>query len=180
MRIGAFKALLALCGYPQKGPGAGGGFGNPAAVSVLAASGVPFVAPAATNGGVVATVAVPANTLKANGALRVYFRFTATNNANEKDISVNFGGTQIWASGLTSGTMYEGAIVIQNTGAVNAQHTTRNFASFTTGFQGSDTFNASAINTAVAQNLTINVYQADKTDVVTLDGYVVEVLNPAS
>ncbi|MEX3840285.1 hypothetical protein [Paraburkholderia sp. BR10882] len=180
MILGEFKKLLALCGYPGQtntNAQSGGGGVGVKAIGLLAASGA-TVAPSAIGYNIVlASIPVPANTLNANGALRVYFKFSCTNNADEKDISVYFGGQQVWSSGVNSGGMYEAAIVIQNTNSMHAQSTTRSYASFTTGFN-SNSYNASTVDTTQAQTLQLECNLPTAIDAFQLNGYTVEVMNP--
>lgn len=180
MILGEFKKFLSMCGYPGQASAntlTGGGGVGVKAIGVLAASGA-TVAPSATGYNIVlASIPVPANTLNANGALRVYLKVSCTNNADEKDLSVYFGGQQVWATGVNNGGMYEACIVIQNTNATNAQSTTRSYASFTTGFNGGS-YNSSTVDTTQAQTLQLECNLPTAVDAFQLNGYIVEVLNP--
>jgi hypothetical protein len=168
MNFGTFKKFLKICGVAPSG--------GLTPVSVLAATGQTTFAQS-TGEVALATIIVPGGTLGPNGALRVYFKFSCENNSDDKNVAVLFGGQQVWSAGVTNGGMYESCIIIQNADSVKAQTTTRNFASFTTGFD-SGTYGASQADTTQDQELVLQCTLNQAIDDFQLNGYIIEVLNP--
>lgn len=206
MNLGAFKRLLSLCGYPQTRVLSSTWAARPAANSVPVGQilqitdygnklfysdgtlwrrwgNAPWaqLAVAASVTGtvtetVLATIAIPAGLMGVNGMLRITPLWSVTNNANAKTLMVRLGGTSISTAGAASQATYQNLIILRNRGVANSQVSPVT-ASTGNGFNGSAaaTF---AIDTSVAQNLTLTGTLGNAADTITLEGYTVEILNP--
>ncbi len=138
-----------------------------------------------TNETVLATVAVPANSMGANGVLRVRSVWTVTNNANNKTRRIRFGA----AGAGTGGTVALGFASastgsaqhftqIQNRAATNSQagmQTGAGSGGFAEASTGATTL---AIDTTAATELAITGQLASGADTITLEIYSVELLRP--
>ena len=146
-------------------------------VGVLAQSGAPSGVTGTTNATTLATVNVPANTLGANGKLRIKFNFTNTSSSGTKNLQIQFGGTLVWNTTNTTNTWFDGGTEGINTGAQTAQLWSKNGKSpWDAGDSGLGT--ASSINTANATSITFVGTLNTSSDTMTLTSYTVEVLNP--
>jgi len=128
-----------------------------------------------------ATIAIPAGAMGANGQLRIITLWSMTNNANNKYPRIRLGGI--------SGTIYLGAtqssVASQKTQTIIRN---RNSQSSQIGFAASGTLGAygvgpttvanvtSAVDTSAAQDLVISGQLATGTDTLTLESYTVEIL----
>lgn len=145
---------------------------------VLAASAVAVPLTGSTDETALATVAIPAGAMGANGFLRITMHWSATNDASAKDIKVRLGGlagTALWTQNITSTASMWTATYIANRNSAASQigHNIRGFG-VTSGSPVTAT-----VNTAVAQDLVISGQHADGTDTLTLESYLVELLYKA-
>ena len=130
------------------------------------------------------TIAVPANSMGPNGALRITTYWAATNNANTKTTRVRFSGN--------AGTQYlsSTSIVSQALGADQRNITNRGVANSQVGNYnvilggagsfgvngGAALFTTSAVDTTGATSVVISLQKGVATDDLLLEGYVIEVL----
>ncbi len=123
------------------------------------------------------TVAVPANILGPNGALRIRVHFTVTGGAAAKQIAVYYGAFQIGLSAQAAGeTVTNGImeVMMVNRNATNAQH----YAFYVTDTDTTVNFNggtATADSTA-ALNITVKGTTPNAADEVTAHVTLVELL----
>lgn len=170
--LGEFKRFLAICGYPQAGGGTTAG--KPSAVLAQSAVAVPHTG--TTNETALATIAIPAGAMGANGSLRITSLWSYTNSANNKTIQVKLGGTAFFTAINTTTASYNDQTIIRNrTIATQVSHLAN--AGSRIGTSGSAP-TTGAINMAVAQNLTLTATLANTGETITLEGYTVEILNP--
>jgi hypothetical protein len=156
-----------------------GGSGVPIllAQSFAAASGA-----ADTNENTLATVTVPANTLGANGSLRIVTYWSFTNNANNKTCRVRFSGaagTTYYTQTYTTQLVATAEVFIGNRNATNSQagwFRQSNGA----GSTSISTLSTSAVDTTAATTLLITGQKATGTDALTLEGYIVEYIKPTA
>lgn len=148
---------------------------------VVAASGVQVSNTGNTSETALATIAIPAAAMGANGFVRVTFVFSHTNSGNNKTIRVRFGGL--------SGTVYLSTVnTTTTTGRAEVEIFNRNSASSQVGFlTASAGFSlglaagivTSAVDTASAVDLVISGQLASSGETVSLESYVVEVVKQA-
>lgn len=142
---------------------------------VLAQSAVAIVAPADTTEDVLATIAVPANAMGANGRLRISTDWTCTNNANVKTIRLRFSGasgTVIASEALTSNPALSVPVTLANRNATNSQVGINQRL----GYFGVAQTATAAIDTTAATTLVITSQKALATDTITLENYSVELI----
>jgi hypothetical protein len=144
---------------------------------VLAQSAVAASVTGTTTETVLATVPIPAGAIGKNGSLRVTALWRAgANNANVKSVIYRYGGAAITSTGVTSTLTYQDQRVMFNRGAQNSQVTYNGAAGYGAGSSvGTIT---TAVDSSVAQNLTLCVALASATDTVYLEAFLVEVINP--
>jgi hypothetical protein len=108
-----------------------------------------------------------------NGQIRVTAVFTVTNSANAKTMRLKLGGTQVSAVQVTTVATEISFAIVANRGTANSQVTNSAF-----NMRGDSTgaVNATAIDTAAAQNLTLTGQKALGAEQLTLESYLVEVL----
>jgi hypothetical protein len=139
------------------------------------------VASESVNGGLayttdttVATVSVPANSMGANGALRVHTTWGMNNNANTKNVNVKFDGSAIMGFGFASITAFSDLRYLRNRGVTNKQvgHPSGQ------GSLSSGTMTPVylAVDTTAAKNITFTMSPATASDYVVLEGYSIEVI----
>lgn len=124
-----------------------------------------------------ATIAIPANSMAANGVLRVTAQWSFTSSANNKTTSIDFGGTNFQAWVNTTVASARTQVEIHNRNATNSQVST---AANNSGFGSStSTSLTGAIDTTAAQNVVLSGTLANTGETITLESYTVEVLyNP--
>lgn len=123
-----------------------------------------------------ATISVPAGAMGLNGMLRISAICSVTNNANAKTIKFVFGGTtynQVALPSVGSGQWYT---TIRNRNSTNSQ-VSGALPSMGAGTNSSAAFTG-AVDTSIAQTLTITGTLANTGDTITLEAYTVELLNP--
>jgi hypothetical protein len=140
---------------------------------VLAASAVAASHTGDTLEAALATIAIPAGAMGPNGQLRVTTQWTYTNSANAKNLRVRFGGTSgtsflAQASTTTATAQFQNRIA--NRGAANSQVGNNNTAYGTS----SSAVVTSAVDTSAAVNLVISGQLTNAGEMITLEGYLVE------
>ena len=175
MNLADFKRMAALAGIT------GGGGGSTGNMRALAVSGAAASVTGTLTKTALATIAVPAGTLTANGRLEVFLDFEMTQNVNAKTLSLQFGGADVAGTfGVNNSGNSFGAwlqYTIQNRNALAAQATLMlawDSPSNAT-FRATDT---RTINTANAQNLVVFGQLGDVGDTITLRSYRVTLINP--
>jgi hypothetical protein len=134
-----------------------------------------------TNETALATITIPANTLAANGQIKINAFWTVTNNADSKNIRIRLGGsgvsgTQIFVLAATTVANVWSSSFILDLNATNSQ------AIFSEASRGTDGLvttqeTTSAVDMTASQILVISGQLATGTDTITLNGYSVEVAN---
>lgn len=116
-----------------------------------------------------ATCAIPANAMGANGRLQIKARFSTTNNANNKTFNIKFGSTMFTTKAAASIAVFVVDAEIANRNATNSQ---------VGGGQWVYGGNATAVaastgteDTTTALNLLITVTNANAGDTSTLESY---------
>ncbi|NIF39542.1 hypothetical protein F3J14_01200 [Burkholderia sp. Tr-862] len=175
MNIGAFKVLLSLCGYPQTGPGAGGGAVKP--TGLLAQSSVAASITGSTVETTLASIVVPANSINANGALRITTMWSYTNSANAKVLKLTFGGATFLNQPQTTTLSNQAQTIIRNRGVTNSQVGFAAAAANQYSSSGASPVTA-AVDTTQDQTIAITATLVNAGETITLESYTVEVLNP--
>lgn len=120
-----------------------------------------------------ATIAIPANSLGANGVLRVVTMWSVPNSANTKTGRVRLGATTIASLVGTVITTMRMDTTLLALNATNSQNTVSFYS------RGSDAilvqgFATSATDMTLSQNLTITAQLALGTETMTLVGYIIQ------
>ena len=155
----------------------GGGIGLKSS-GVLAQSAVPASVTGTLSETTLATIAIPAGAMGVNGAIRIKSRWTYPNTANVKTLNARINGVLVEQKVEGSGfqitrTDWSG----ENRGAMNSQIWDRN-NSVGGAYEQNATFQTTAIDMSVAQNLTLTGTLANTGETITLEAYTVELLNP--
>lgn len=139
---------------------------------ILAQSAVAVSCPADVTVDTLATIAIPAGAMGANGRLRVTMLWTMTNSANTKGLACKLGATDFLGVTLTAQVAARIQVEIANR---NAQNSQMGFAASQSGFGPTTGANLTgAIDTSAAQNLTITGQKGLAGEVLTLEAYLVE------
>jgi hypothetical protein len=141
----------------------------------LARSFVAATAPADANLNTLATIAIPAGAIGANGFVEVYTQWSWTSSANAKTPRIDLGASTMWApAGFTSTTGLSQMYTFGNRN--NAASQVGQPQAFVGGV-GTTTLNpvTTAENTANALNLLIRATKATAGETLTLEGYWVKV-----
>ena len=151
---------------------------SPPVFILMAKSNVPSSITGTLTETALATINLPANTIGANGQIRIRTYWTNTNSANAKTLKIRFGTTGISSTSISSSSITTfGAEMItadtQNLNATNSQNT------YSEGSRGTDglvttSFATSAIDTTVSENFYITGTLASSGELITLTGYSVE------
>lgn len=131
-----------------------------------------------TSAATFATIAIPGNTLTANGALRITLLYRFVGAGGNKTTTLTFGGTTfLSASNGTSTLSAQSQIIIRNRNATNSQVSawSSNSQSFTS--LPADVVTA-AVDTTQSQNLVIGGQLANAGDSIALESYLIEVVRP--
>jgi hypothetical protein len=160
--------------------------------SITGVSGVPYVVgqsftsvsgSADTNENILGTTTIPAGALSTGGGIRVKFKFTYTNSANNKTLRVRFGGiagTLYLSVVQTTSASTWGEVILGNAGATNSQ---QGFGVYYTGSAGitgpSGAVITSAIDTTAATTLVITGQKATAGETLTLEMFTAELLRYA-
>lgn len=129
-----------------------------------------------------ATIAVPGNTLGANGRIRLslLWRFTNGGSPGFKTISVSFGGSVIFSGSSTNTTQLSCGHSI---GFANRNSTSSQVATVPTGGLAGVSLTTSdivttSIDTTASQNLIIQGQLANAGDSISIESYLVELMTP--
>lgn len=127
-----------------------------------------------------ASLIIPASAMGSNGKIRYSFRFTWTNNANNKTMSITIGGVTVYTRTRTTNNADAFVMELINRGVQNSQIETTLVASAGASYSGnaSAAVTTFAIDTSVQQTMVFSAQLANAADTVTLEGYSVEILNP--
>jgi len=128
-----------------------------------------------------ATVAVPGNSMGANGAIRVTAQWTKTGTAGTGEAKIKFGGTTFFDSGAAGATAISGRqqTEIHNRGATNSQiGTSISAGTGNWNLQSTTASVATALDTTSSQNVTFTCQLGNTGDTCELSSYTVELLVP--
>jgi hypothetical protein len=156
----------------------GGSISGVSGVTLVLASSYTAVSGAAdTNENILATITIPANTLRAGDSLRVTPSWTVTNNANVKTARVRFsgiGGTIYMTQSLANQTSGASMTVI-GIRTTSSQLGGWAAAAIVPSVSGSG-LPTSAADTTAATTIVITAQKATAGDTMTLEGYTVELV----
>jgi hypothetical protein len=116
------------------------------------------------------SLTVPGGFMGANGALRVMSLWSCTNSANAKTANVEFS-TMVTPSALTNLASFVGENMIRNRGVTNSQ-----VGQAALSDDGSTAVLTAAIDTTADQTLKFTAQPSTANEVMTLEGYTVEIL----
>lgn len=119
-----------------------------------------------------ATVTVPANTLGANGTLRVTVLWDYTNSGNAKTLIISYGGTTYYQVAPTTNQIRRSQVQIVNIATNSQVGGPSGIDGFTTASTSPVT---SSVDTTASTTLLIRCQLANSGETITLDYYVVEV-----
>ena len=151
---------------------------------VLVADGADATSPADTLDNTLKSVSIPANSLGANGRIRVYCIVKSTGTNNTKTYRIKFGATTLFSfvDGATSESRYEFNLNIFNRNLTNSQYAWFMYP-YNNAAANTDTFasisrhwNTSAIDTTSAQTLAVTGQLANSLDSIIISGFYVEIL----
>jgi hypothetical protein len=144
---------------------------------VLASSGVQVTHTGDTAEFVLATISIPANSMGANGRLRILTHWTYTNSANSKSLRVRWGGssgTVCSSQSVTTTAAFGSECFVQNRNATNSQVCGMTVSSGL----GTGTINTASQDTTGAIDLVITGQLTNSAESVNLEGYCVELIVP--
>lgn len=144
----------------------------------LAESVVQVATPADTTEDVLATVTIPANTVAANGQIRVWAMFSYTNSANNKTMRARLGGiggTVYFTATRTSQLVTYAQVWIGNVNATNSQ--AGFYLETSAGATSQGTRATSAIDMTASTTLVITGQKGLGSETLNLEGYGVEFIN---
>lgn len=124
------------------------------------------------------TIAIPANTLGANGRLRITLSWRFTGTAGAKTMQVGFGGTTFFTAASGAATLTAAnQIVIANRNSTSSQvlgnvATTTSFGDTTTDIV------TGSVDTTASQDLVIQGQLANSGDSIAVESYLIEVIRP--
>jgi len=128
-----------------------------------------------------ATIAIPARAMGANGVLRVTQLVSTVNNANAKTVRIRLGGisgAEFFAASIASTITMRNQIQIQNRNSQSSQ--VAHAISTLNCFQATAAVPCTqAVDTSVALNLVITGQLGNAADTITLESYTVEILYKA-
>lgn len=156
--------------------------GNPTIASnlrVMGQSGAASSVTSTTNETALATVTIPANTMGANGALRINMLFSFTNNANAKTLRIRLGGISgtifMAVTSITNQASLPLHRIIMNRNATNSQITQQSSSGQSYNVTTS-AVTTGAVDTTASQDLVITGQLTNTGDTITLEYYSVELL----
>jgi hypothetical protein len=148
--------------------------------AMLAKSGASSAHTGDTNETTLATISIPANTLGANGTLKINAIWSFTNSANTKTFRWRLGGlagTVIASNTASTFTNAWSQILMINANATNSQNTFLEQVRGTDGLVTTSFQIGTAVDMTATQSLVITGQLASGAETVTLLGYTVEVAN---
>lgn len=140
------------------------GFSTPPKVIVLAQSAAAVPHTGDTLAFTTDTITVPANAMGINGLIVVTAQFTYPTSANNKTMTVKFGGTTVYTLVQASGTILLVTAVIANRGSASVQQLSGNALATSTLSTTAPT--AGAIDTTANADITITTQLALGTETV--------------
>lgn len=145
---------------------------------VLGRSAVAVSCPADTTEDILATITVPANSMGANGMLRITTLWSFTNSANLKTMRVRFGGASgtqyVLLSFNTALTASYSQILIGNRNATDSQvGPMAGSTSFSTNANSPIT---SSVDTTAETSIVLSGQKASSGETITLEMYLVELI----
>lgn len=164
-------------------PIANGGTASTTAQAAAAALGVPFVLAQSaiqqahtgdTNAATLATVTLPANSLGANGCVRITCVYSYTNSSNTKTTTVKLGGQVVMNFGNTTTASIRLQTEIHNRNATNSQ--VLNAAGGVNWGQTGGSPTTLSLDTTSNLSLTFNCQLANSGETIALESYLVEVM----
>lgn len=146
---------------------------NVRAAQVLAVQNTQVVAPANTNENTLFSFTVPANSMGANGVLKVSYITSCTNSANSKSVRVKLGATTFQTSTVTTVTGVAIMTSIRNRNATNSQMAANSAVGDTSGSVG---LNTGSIDTTQDQTFSITGIKASGAETLALESVIVELI----
>jgi hypothetical protein len=176
-KISALTSAANLLGSTKKLALANAGFVVPDGW----ASAVAVTLTGSTSETALATIAIPAGAMGANGILRVTTLWSFTNSGNNKTLRVRLGGIggkDFFNPVITTNAIIQTQTIIRNRNAQNAQ------ASFAAGMSNAFTTSTAGVvtgtvDTSAAQDLVFTAQLANAGETITLESYLVEILYKA-
>lgn len=145
------------------------------AIDVIGSSFLAISTPANTSANTVVSVPIQKNALGAKGFCRFKARFLTTNNANNKTLTVSFGGQTIYTANLNSTDVSTVNVEFGNNGAFNAQTAIGDVIKNATPLM--PVITSTSVDTAASANIfLVTITKAIASDTVILSGYTLEVL----
>jgi len=143
------------------------------AAQVLAVQNTQVVAPADTNENTLYSLVIPANSMGANGVIKVSYITSCTSSANNKSVKVKLGATAFQTSTVTAVTGVAIMTSIRNRNATNSQMAAASAVGDTSASVG---LNTGAIDTTQGQTLTITGTKALAGETLALESVIVELI----
>lgn len=148
---------------------------------VIAKSGTAAALTGTVSETVIATIPIPANTLGANGVLRITTLWSLTNSANSKTWKLRFGSSGLSGTVVATATVSTiAAMRIETTimaaNATNAQNSLSIYPRGTDYLTTEAANTTSAVDMTAAQNVVITGTLANIGETLTLLGYIVEAI----
>lgn len=147
-------------------------------IQVLCKSAVAVSAPADTSEDTLATCAVPAGAMGANGTLRITAVFSYTNNANVKTLRVRYSGasgTQFLNTGRSTQVTSTVTITLANRASTASQTGSAVEITGTAGTTANQV-NTATVDTTGATSIIPTCQKATGTDACTLESFLVELM----
>lgn len=149
---------------------------------VLARSAVAVSCPVDATEDILAVITVPANAMGPNGALRISAGWSVNNNANNKTLRCRLGGaagTVVQAAIASTHLSYPWIGLVQNRNATNSQITSPHAAGGPWNTLAGTGFTPSAVDTTLPWQIVLSGQKAVGADTLTLENYLVELLQGA-
>ena len=147
------------------------------AIYILAGTGAAVVTPADATLDTLVNYSVAGGIMRKNGTLRITVVVSNNNNANNKTLSMSFGGVTVLSHVSTVLPVFRATVLVSNRGVANSQ------LSVNQGVNGDGSFflngpTLGAVDTTQAVPLLIQGQKAVAGDVLTLESFLVELLMP--
>ncbi len=125
----------------------------------------------------IATYTLPAGLLGLNGVLEIYSKWTLTNNANAKTFTPKLSSTTLGGIGMPSAASFGTRHAIQNRNSASSQLASNGTVHGYSG-NGATGWTLPAVDTSVAQNITLNITLGVAGDSATLESYEIILRRP--
>lgn len=137
-------------------------------------SAVPISLTGTTTATLLATIAVPANSMGPNGIVRVRGHWSMTNNANSKNMAIRWGlaNTNLFSGGFASQASLRADVEVQNRNGTGSQLIPAVSTSASFGFLGAVT--ADSQDTTIAQRIQFVGTLSNAGDTMTLESFTVD------